>query len=71
MDAKTQIVELVRTTTDTRAELDDHWQRIERCIRDGNVDSAIPLIKAYFRLREKLQQVEGQLIGKVKGSFSE
>jgi hypothetical protein len=71
MDPKTQIVDLVRATNDTRAQLANHWSRIERCVEAGQVDSAIPLLRAYFNLRTKLDQVEGRLVGLIKGSFSE
>jgi len=69
MDIKAQIVDLIRETNDTRSQLADHWSRIERCVDAGQVDTAIPLIKAYFSLRLKLQQVEGKLIGVVKSNF--
>jgi hypothetical protein len=70
MDMKKQVADRVQEIGDLNAQMDDHWLEAQKCIADGRVDDAIPRLKAYFRLKEKLANAETQLEGTLKGYFS-
>lgn len=70
-DMKQQIVSYVKQVDDVRGEIARHWSMIQKSVSDGEVDAAISLLNAYFRLKLKLEVVEGQLAGLLGGYFSD
>jgi hypothetical protein len=70
-DAKDTIVRCVREIDELNRQIAEHWSMIQRRIEDDRVDDAIPLLKAYLRLKTKLQNVESSLAGTLGGQFSD
>lgn len=71
MSDKSQIVRGVREIEGLKQDIEEHWSKILRAIADNRIDSAIPLLKAYFRLKQKMVSVEAQLDGFLNAYFSE
>jgi tRNA U54 and U55 pseudouridine synthase Pus10 len=70
MSDKAQVVRGVREIEALKQDIEDHWTKILQAITDNRVDNAIPLLKAYFRLKQKLVSVEAQLEGFLSAYFS-
>ena len=62
---KQQIVVWVRQIDDRKAQLAEHWAMVQKAIATERVDEAIPILKAYFRLKTKLTSVEASLNGTI------
>jgi hypothetical protein len=70
-DMKQQIVVWVRQIDEVKRQIAEHWTMIQKDVQDGQVDEAISLLNAYFRLKGKLEGVESQLAGTLGGYFSD
>ena len=71
MDMKQQIVGWVRQIDDLNAEIAGHWSMIQKSVAAGDLENAIPLLRAYFSLKTRLVGVESSLEGMLHGYFSE
>jgi hypothetical protein len=71
MDAKEQIAMDVRQIDDLNRQIAEHWSMVQKCLSQDDVDGAISLLNAYFRLKTKLVQVESALQGQLRGYFSD
>ena len=71
MDMKKQVVDQFRAIGVLNADIAEHWSMAQESVADGRVDDTISLLNAYFRLKEKLEGVEAQLKGTLKGYFSD
>jgi len=71
MDAKQEIIGRVRQIDDLRAQVSHHWSMARDCVNSGDIDAAIPLLNAYFTLKEQLEGVESRFRGMLKGQFSD
>jgi hypothetical protein len=69
MDEKAQVVRYVHEIESLKLEIDEHWSKIQTAIAAQKLDVAIPLLKAYFRLKQNLMKVESQLDGHVNAYF--
>jgi hypothetical protein len=69
MDTKEQIVRYVQEIETLKLDIDEHWSRIQAAIEANRIDIAIPLLKAYFRLKQNLTSVESRLAGHVNANF--
>jgi hypothetical protein len=66
-----QIADNVRQIDETNRNLADHWSMIQKSIHRGQIDEAISLLNAYYRLQTKLQQVESNLKSMLLGHFAD
>jgi hypothetical protein len=71
MDTKALIVFNVRQIDRLQVELTELWSKIQKSVADGLVDDAISFLNRYFSLRSELERVEANLIGALKGQFSD
>ncbi len=71
MDMKSQILAYVLQIDDLKAQMAKHWMLVQKSIADGNVDDAISLLNAYFSLKAKLEGVEANLQGILRGYFAD
>jgi hypothetical protein len=70
-DMKQQIVGWVKQIDEVKDQIAEHWSMIQKSVAAGHVDDAISLLNAYFRLKLKLEGVEGQLRSTLGGYFSD
>ena len=70
-DMKQLIIGWVGQIDDLKRQIAEHWTMIQRDVQDGQIDEAISLLNAYFRLKGKLAGVESQLAGTLGGYFSD
>jgi len=68
---KEQIAGYVRQIDDLNRDIAEHWSMAQKFVADNQVDKAISILNAHFRLKIKLEQVEASLIGILKGYFSD
>lgn len=68
---KAQILNLVRQMVQLKLEMASHWTAVQKCLAAENADDAISLLNAYFSLRVKLEGVESNLQGVLRGYFSD
>ena len=67
---KTQIRDLVQNIDSLNREIAEHWSQAQKHIVNNDVDAAISILNAHFRLKTRLEQAETQLVGILKGYFS-
>jgi hypothetical protein len=70
-EQKQRIVESVRTIERLRQEAATHWDMVCERIKNGEIDDAITLLNAYYRLKEKLNGVDASLQGTLRGYFAD
>jgi hypothetical protein len=70
VDQKEQIIRLFLQITDLKTQLAEHWAMVDRAIKESRVDYAITLLNAYFRLKTKIEVVEGNLQGILNGYYA-
>ena len=71
MEQKQQIVDSVRAIEGLRQDVAEHWSMVRERIENDEVDDAITLLNAYYRLNEKLDGVEANLQGILRGYFAD
>lgn len=71
MEQKQRIVESVRTIEHLRQEAANHWNMVCERIKNDEIDDAITLLNAYYRLKEKLNGVDANLQGTLRGYFAD
>jgi hypothetical protein len=71
MEMKEQIVGWVVEIDNLRAELADHWSKVQKSVAADRVDDAISLLNGYFHLKEQLEGVEARLASTLHSSFSD
>jgi hypothetical protein len=64
-----QIVALARACDRVKLEIDSHWAKAHKLLTNNHTNEAISLLNRYFSLRTELEQLEGSLVGILKGYF--
>jgi hypothetical protein len=70
-DMKLRVLDLVRQIDSLNREIEEHWSRVQRFVQVNDMDSAISLLNAYFRLKERLQAAEAAVAGILRGHFAD
>jgi hypothetical protein len=70
-DMKDQIAANVREIDNLSRDIAEHWSMVQDSVFKKRIDEAITLLNAYFRLKQKLIQVESSLEATLKGYFSD
>jgi hypothetical protein len=70
VDQKEQIIRLFLQITDLKTQLAEHWAMADRATKESRVDDTITLLNAYFRLKTKIEVVEGNLQGILNGYYA-
>jgi len=67
---KEQIAVYVREIDELNKQIAEHWSRAQKFVAEDQLDQAISILNAYFRIKTKLNGVENRLEGILKGYFS-
>ncbi len=68
---KLRIWELVRQIDNLNRELAEHWSQAQKLLTANDLDKAISILKAYFRLKNELEAAEARLEGTLKSQFAD
>lgn len=70
-DMKQQVADLLRQMDQVNREIAEHWSKAQNAVSSGRLDEAISILNAYFRLKDKFDQVQSNLTGILKGYFAD